>query len=70
MPRLIWYVDRVNPSLQLYLIIRSRSNLLKHIFSHEEHILTVKMYYVHFWNSLHKFIVLQFISYDLMVIYN
>lgn len=62
MPHLIWYVDRVNPSLQLYLIIRSRSNLLKHIFSHEQYILTVKMYYVHF--------VLHFISYDLMVIYN
>lgn len=62
MPHLIWYVDRVNPSLQLYLIIRSRSNLLKHIFLHEQYILTVKMYYVHF--------VLHFISYDLMVIYN
>lgn len=62
MPHLIWYVDRVNPSLQLYLIIRLRSNLLKHIFSHEQYILTVKMYYVHF--------VLHFISYDLMVIYN
>lgn len=48
MPHLIWYVDRVNPSLQLYLIIRSRSNLLKHIFSQEQYILTVKMYYVHF----------------------
>lgn len=62
MPHLIWYVDIVNPSLQLNLIIRSRSNLLKHIFSHEQYILTVKMYYVHF--------VLHFISYDLMVIYN
>lgn len=62
MPHLIWYVDIVNPSLQLYLIIRSCSNLLKHIFSHEQYILTVKMYYVHF--------VLHFISYDLMVIYN
>lgn len=62
MPHLIWYVDIVNPSLQLNLIIRSRSNLLKHIFSHEQYILTVKMYYVRF--------VLHFISYDLMVIYN
>lgn len=62
MPHLIWYVDRVNPSLQLYLIIRSRSNLQNLIFSHEQYILTVKMYYVHF--------VLHFISYDLMVIYN
>lgn len=62
MPHLIWYVDIVNPSLRLNLIIRSRSNLLKHIFSHEQYILTVKMYYVHF--------VLHFISYDLMVIYN
>lgn len=48
MPHLIWYVDRVNPSLQLYLIIRSRSNLQNLIFSHEQYILTVKMHYVHF----------------------
>lgn len=58
----IWYVDRVNLSLQLYLIIWLCFNLLKYIFLYEEYILIVKMYYVYF--------VLYFILYDLMVIYN
>lgn len=58
----IWYVDRVNLSLQLYLIIWLCFNLLKYIFLYEQYILIVKMYYVYF--------VLYFILYDLMVIYN
>lgn len=58
----IWYVDIVNLSLQLNLIIWLCFNLLKYIFLYEQYILIVKMYYVYF--------VLYFILYDLMVIYN